>query len=201
MPADKNIKKILGYEFILEHSLNEIYIFEVNALKFIHVNKGALDNLQYSFEEMLNKTPVDIKPDFTYEKFHKVIQPLINTDINKLVFTSHHQRKDGSIYPVEVHLELTSFGDQKVFIAIILDITERIIAQNNERISEEQLAHMDRISIFGELAAGIAHEVNQPLTAISAYAKAGLNRIDSEELDVLKIKELFVKKEKICCRC
>jgi two-component system sensor kinase FixL len=187
------IKKILGYEFILEHSLNEIYIFEVKALKFIHINKGALNNLQYSSEEMLNKTPVDIKPDFTHEKFLEVIQPLINTDIDKLVFTTSHQRKDGSIYPVEVHLELTNFGDQKVFVAFILDITERMIAQNNKRISEEQLAHMDRISIFGELAAGIAHEVNQPLTAINAYAKAGLNRIDSDELDILKIKELFVK--------
>ncbi len=194
LSAEKlNLKKARSYEHILEHSLNEIYVFNLDSLKFIHINQGALLNLQYSLEEMLNKTPIDINPEFTDKKFHHVIQPLIDKDIDKLVFASQHQRKDGSTYPVEVHLEITEFGDQKVFVAITLDITEKIAAQEKERINEEQLAHMDRISIFGELAAGIAHEINQPLTAINNYANAGLRRIDANDVDVDKLKKLFVK--------
>lgn len=188
-----NLQKAISYESILEHSLNEIYLFNKDSLKFIHVNQGALQNLQYSQEEMLLKTPVDIKPDFTDAEFHKTIRPLINDDIDKLVFSTHHQRKDGSQYPVEVHLEIIEFEYQLVFVAIIIDISERVAAQEKERMNEEQLAHMDRISMFGELAAGISHEINQPLTAISTYANAGIQRLETENFDVIKVKQLLEK--------
>ena len=188
-----NLQRALNYEHILENSLNEIYIFDQDTLKFIHANKSALLNLQYSLVELKNKTPIDIKPDFTNKKFKSMIAPLINDEVDKIIFTTRHQRKDGSIYPIEVHLELSEYQNKIAFVAIILDISERVSAQEKERINEEKLAHMDRVSIFGEMAAGIAHEINQPLTAISAYASAGLRRIDSEEINISKLKDLFEK--------
>ena len=78
---------------------------------------------------------------------------------------------------------------------MILDISERIAAKEKERLNEEQLAHMDRISIFGEMAAGIAHEINQPLTAIGSYVDAGKRRASSSNPDIEKIKGLFEKIE------
>ncbi len=194
LSAEKvNLQKALNYEHILERSLNEIYIFNADTLKFIHINKGALLNLQYSFEDLKNKTPVDIKPEFTDETFRKRIAPLKDNDLEKLIFTTRHLRKDGSTYPIEVHLEMTEFENQKSIVAFILDISERVSAQERARKDEDQLAHMDRLSIIGEMTASITHEINQPLAAINTYVNAGIHRLDTVDLDAAKIKQLFGK--------
>ena len=189
----KYLQKATSLEQILEHSLNEIYIFDAYTLKFIRVNQGALTNLQYSIDEMLERTPIDIKPEHTLESFEELMRPLRNNEIDKLEFTAVHRRKDQTSYPVEVHLEFTEYESKQVFVAIILDITERIAAEAKIKVNQELLAHMDRVSILGEMSAGIAHEINQPLTAITTYANAGRRRAVSEEIDVTKISELFEK--------
>lgn len=185
--------KAASYEYILEHSLNEIYIFDAETLHFIRVNQGALKNLHYTDEEIQQLTPVDLKLECTYEKFEKLIAPLRSGEVEKVEFTATHKRKDGTIYPIEVHLELTEYLSKRAFIAIILDISERLNAQEKARINQEKLAHMDRVSMYGEMVAGIAHELNQPLTAISTYAGAGIRRIESANVEKAKLKELFKK--------
>ncbi len=137
LTAEKSyFEKATNLEHILQNSLNEIYIFDAESLKFIHANQGALDNLRYSIDELLELTPVDIKPEFSVEKFQKVISPLFSGEYEKIVFTTIHQRKDGSSYPVEVHLEITRYESKPAFVAIILDITQRKIAEEKARISE-----------------------------------------------------------------
>ena len=91
---------------LIESSLNEIYVFDAETLLFKFVNRGACLNIGYSMEELARLTPVDIKPEFTEETFRKAIQPLVAREIERLVFETTHRRKDGSAYPVEVHLQL-----------------------------------------------------------------------------------------------
>lgn len=110
---------------IIENALNEIYVFEVETLLFTQVNKGARENIGYSLAELQHLTPVDIKPEFTLEKFKKAIHPLKNDEVEILVFETWHQRKDGSKYPVEVHLQKTITPEKQAFVAVILDITRR----------------------------------------------------------------------------
>ena len=61
---------------ILEHSSNEIYIFDAQTLRFVQVSEGALTNLGYRMDELLDLTPIDIKPGMTREQFATIIQPL-----------------------------------------------------------------------------------------------------------------------------
>jgi len=139
---------------ILEKSLNEIYVFDSVTLKFEYLNQGALNNIGYSLEEIKNLTPVDIKPEFTYETFIQSVEPLLNGTKNKLVFETIHRRKDGSDYPVEVQLQLHKLDNKSVFFAVINDITgrkqaeEEIIRHNKElatllKISEEFATTVD----------------------------------------------------------
>ena len=186
-------KKAISLENILEHSLNEIYIFDAEDFHFIHANQGALNNLGYTEEEILNLTPIDLKLAYTYEKFEKLIAPLKSGEVEKVEFTTTHQRKDGTRYPIEVHLELTEYISSRAFVAIVLDISVRIDAQEKARDNQEKLTHMDRVSMFGEMLAGVAHELNQPLAAISSYASAGMRRIASEKTEKTKLEELFKK--------
>tara|TARA_R100001369_G_scaffold81955_2_gene113369 strand:- start:19912 stop:24861 length:4950 start_codon:yes stop_codon:yes gene_type:complete len=122
----------------LENSLNEIYIFDSQTLQFSYVNKGGLLNLGYSEQEIKKLTPVDLKPEFTIRTFKQLITPLVTKEKQKIVFLTKHQRKDGSLYPVEVHLQLVGEGNNKRFLAIILDITERKRAEQSLLLANER---------------------------------------------------------------
>jgi PAS domain S-box-containing protein len=123
---------------IIEESLNEIYTFDATTLKFISVNRGARRNLGYDLDELQQLSPLDIKPDITAERFEELIRPLRAGRQEILVFETRHQRKDGSCYDVEVHLQLMPHETPPVFVAIIQDITERKATEAALRDSEEK---------------------------------------------------------------
>lgn len=125
--------RITRYSRIFEDSLNEIFIFSVETLKFVQVNNTAQENLGYSMDEFLEMTPLDLKPEYTAETFAKLIVPLRTGEEHMLVFETVHKRKDNSLYDVEVHLQLIRHEYETLFTAIVLDITER-------KHSEKQLS-------------------------------------------------------------
>ena len=135
----------------IENSLNEIYIFDAKTLLFTYVNKGAYRNLGYSEEEMKTFTPIDIKPDYTPKLFDDLVAPLIHKEKEKILFFTNHLRKDGSKYPVEVHLQLFDEGENKRFLAIILDITERKKAEEENRFKANLLSMVGQAAIATNL--------------------------------------------------
>ena len=132
-------ENILRYSRIFEDSLNEIYLFEKDTLKFTQVNSAGQDNLGYIMEELGELTPIDIKPGITAESFAKLIEPLRKGESERIVFETVHKRKDGSLYEVEVHLQLLHHEDEALFAAIVLDITERKRAEKELKEYTHQL--------------------------------------------------------------
>jgi PAS domain S-box-containing protein len=121
---------------IIARSLNEIYVYDPVTLMFKFVNTGAQNNLEYSMPELKEKSILDIESEFTEDAYQKTIQPLISEEKKVLVFETNHQRKDGTTYPVDVHLQLVDMQNGDVFLAIINDITERKHAEENIIASE-----------------------------------------------------------------
>jgi PAS domain S-box-containing protein len=109
------------------------------------------------------------KDDFTIE--HRVMMP------------------DGSVKYVRAVARLSIGEDPQssVYVGAIIDITERKRAEReHERLRqlEADLAHMNRLTTMGELTASIAHEINQPLTAIVAQSAAALRFLDRDNPDL-----------------
>jgi len=129
----------LRFGHIIDRSLNEIYIFDAQTLKFIQVNHGACVNLGYTMEVLQDLTPVDIKPEFTDETFGDTICSLRDGDDEILVFQTVHERKDGSRYDVELHLQLMKEERSPIFVAIGQDITERKRAEKSLRNAHDQM--------------------------------------------------------------
>ncbi len=77
-------------------------------------------------------------------------------------------RRDGTEFPVELTITPLKSGDTWTFSSFIRDITGRKQAQEDLRNAHAELAHVNRVMTMGELAASIAHEVNQPLAAVIA---------------------------------
>jgi PAS domain S-box-containing protein len=162
---------------IFEKSLNEVYIFDPKTLKFIYANQGALSNLQYTLEEIRNLSPIDLKPDFTENSFRELIQPLLNNEQESLVFETLHRRANGSLYPVEVHLQLIDADHSRIFLAFIFDITRRKLVESDREQLLAQLIQAQKMESIGRLAGGIAHDFNNLLSIILGYGELMLGQM------------------------
>jgi len=181
---------------VISRSLNEIYVFDPVTLRFKFVNKGGLRNIGYGMDELASMTPADIKPGYTEESFRAMVGPLVSGEREVLVYETVHRRKDGSDYPVEVHLQLVSATAGVVFLAIINDITGRKRAEEDRRILERQLQIAQKIESVGTLAGGIAHDFNNVLTVIIGFGEMLKHRIANDPKAVSDLDEMLRSAER-----
>ena len=96
-----------------------------------------------------------------------------------------------------IHVELSAgavhdASERPEFLIVqIQDFTDRVKSEDEAGELRERLTHVSRLSTLGEMAAGIAHEINQPLTAISTYAQAGKRFLAQNHVDVADLSETF----------
>jgi two-component system sensor kinase FixL len=99
------------------------------------------------------------------------------------------QTKDGSTFPIELSVgEMRSSG-QRYFTGFIRDLTERQKTEARLQELQSELVHMSRFTALGEMASTLAHEINQPLTAIANYLKGCrriLQRMEGQDVAMLE---------------
>jgi two-component system sensor kinase FixL len=93
------------------------------------------------------------------------------------------QRKDGSTFPMELAVGEVHGGVRRLFTGFVRDITERQGAEQRLQELQSELLHVSRLSAMGQMTAAIAHELNQPLTAITNYVKAARRTLDAAATD------------------
>jgi PAS domain S-box-containing protein len=98
-------------------------------------------------------------------------------------------RKDGSEVRVEVTRAPVYIGEDRLVLASVTDISERLRIEQEVAIQREELAHLSRISLLGEMSASLAHELNQPLTAVLSNAQAALRFLDRETPDLDEVRQ------------
>ncbi len=89
--------------------------------------------------------------------------------------------RDGASVHVVTHSAIThdQHGTPDLIIAQVEDLTAEMQAKEAERIHQDRLTHVARLSTLGEMTAGIAHEINQPLTAIAMYARSSVRMLEA----------------------
>ena len=83
------------------------------------------------------------------------------------ILTARHA--DGSEFPIELHVGEAVYEDNRVFTGFITDLSERLRSEEQLEQLASELTHIGRINAMGELAAALAHEINQPLAAIANH--------------------------------
>jgi two-component system sensor kinase FixL len=92
------------------------------------------------------------------------------------------RRRDGTTFPMELSVGETWIGRRRFFTGFVRDITEHQGAKQRLQELQSELLHVSRLSAMGQMASTLAHELNQPLSAIANYVKAShrmLEMIDS----------------------
>ena len=98
-------------------------------------------------------------------------------------------RKDGSTFPMELAVGEMHSGGERYFTGFIRDLTERQQTETRLQELQSELVHMSRFTALGEMASTLAHEINQPLTAIANYLKGCrriLERIEGDQVPMLR---------------
>ncbi len=137
---------------VVARSLNEVYVFDPETLRFRFANLGACRNIGYTQQELAGLTQLDIKPEFTEEAFRAMLEPLRTAERPVHAFQTLHRRKDGTTYPVEIHLQLVDAGAGAVFLCIVNDITQR-------RQAETRIQHLNRVY-------AVLSDVNQAIVRV-----------------------------------
>jgi two-component system sensor kinase FixL len=99
------------------------------------------------------------------------------------------QRKDGSTFPMELAVGEATQSGQRLFTGFVRDLTERQQAERRFHELQNGLLHVSRVRSMGQMAAALAHELNQPLTATANYARAALRLLGSAEPDLGRIRQ------------
>ena len=108
--------------------------------------------------------------------------------------------KNGSLVPLDLSTAEYSIDNEYYFTHIVRDVSLRKHQEEQENKHLKELAHVTRLGLMGEMASGIAHEVNQPLSAISSYTQVSLNLIGAEIPDLVKLAEILHKTQEQALR-
>jgi two-component system sensor kinase FixL len=106
---------------------------------------------------------------------------MLRGEIDRCWYSKRFVRRDGGIAYGQLHCAMvrTPDGSPVRLVAHFFDRSDQVKAEEEARQNQERLAHITRLTTIGEMAAGIAHEINQPLTSIATYAQASRRLIRS----------------------
>tara|TARA_R110000744_G_scaffold286147_1_gene397482 strand:+ start:5553 stop:6749 length:1197 start_codon:yes stop_codon:yes gene_type:complete len=165
-------------------------------------NAAAQRMFGYSVQEVIGKNIKMLMPE-PYRKEHdQYLDNYMKTNQARIIGIGREVKackKDGEIFPIELSVGEVKESSHKQFVGIIRDISDQVQARSDAIANRERLAHVTRLSTMGEMAAGIAHEINQPLSAVSSYAQACKNLLQREnsQADAFQKQKLTDTLEKI----
>lgn len=99
------------------------------------------------------------------------------------------QRKDGSTFPMELSVGEVKQDGQRLFTGFVRDLTERQQTEHRLHELQEGLLHASRLRSMGQMAAALAHELNQPLTATTNYVRAALRLLDAADPNLDRVRQ------------
>jgi PAS domain S-box-containing protein len=173
MLADEELRATEARFRTLVEAAADGFMLHAEDATVIDVNRQACENLGYSRQELIGMKPADFDADLDAQALQRVSNRIGPGDI--VTIETHHRRKDGTVFPVELRLRQVLQGGRRLTISFARDITERKrVEEERERRRqlEAELARVSRLTTLGELTASIAHEVSQPLGGMVASAGA-----------------------------
>ena len=168
------MKSERNYREIFNASSDAIFIRDAKTGKIIDVNEPMLKMYGYKKQEVLGSN---------VENFSSGIAPYNQDNADgkfrrmkkgdALIFEWQAKKKNGKIFWVEVNLRLSKIGDENRILTVVRDITQR-------KKTQEMMVQSEKMLSVGGLAAGMAHEINNPLAGMMQTASVMANRLGKD---------------------
>ena len=126
----------------------------------------------YQQAELTGRNVSLLMPSPYREQHDQYLSRYLTTGEKRIIGASRvvmGQRRDATTFPMELYIGEAVMGARRVFTGFVRDLTERQETQARLHELQSELAHMSRFTAMGEMASTLAHELNQPLTAIATY--------------------------------
>jgi two-component system sensor kinase FixL len=168
-----------------------VVIDEVGSI--LSFSAAAEKMFGYSEGEVLGKNVKMLMPNPDRDRHDQYLTNYRTTGERKIigigrVTTALH--KDGNTFPIELSIGEAWVGDRRIFTGFIRDLTERQQTLLRLQDLQSELAHVGRVSEMGTLASSLAHELNQPLTAVASYCESARDLLktepDAETMDMVR---------------
>lgn len=137
----------------------------------------------YKTEEVLGKNVKLLMPAPYRDEHDDYIARYLQTGERRIIGIGRvvvGERKDGSTFPIELAVGEMRSGDRRFFTGFIRDLTERQKTEARLQELQAELVHVSRLTAMGEMASALAHELNQPLSAIANYMKGARRLLEGE---------------------
>ena len=155
--------------------------------------KGAILSFSAAAEKMFGYTEAEVvgenvsmlMPSPDRERHDGYLAHYRRTGERKIIGigrVTNARRRDGNTFPIELSIGEARIDDQRIFTGFIHDITQRQQAEAQLKDLQAELAHVGRVSEMATLASSLAHELNQPLTAVTSYCQS-IRRLARGEAD------------------
>jgi two-component system sensor kinase FixL len=144
-------------------------------------NPAAERTFGYDAAEVIGRNVSGLMPSPYREEHDGYLERFLRTGERRIIGIGREvlgQRKDGTIFPMELAVGEVKAAGRRLFAGFIKDVSAR--QQSEQRLQELQaeLIHVARLSAMGEMASALAHELNQPLTAIINYAQTARGLVE-----------------------
>lgn len=182
---------------LLDSVVDGIVIIDTEG-EILYFNRAAQILFGYQPDEVLQNSVTMLMPAPSGKKHDSYIQNYLVTGERKIIGIGRKvdaRNKDGKEFPILLSVGEYLDNDTRYFIGTIRDLTKQLETEQIVQEFRDRLTQVDRISALGEMASGIAHELNQPLAAIASYAQAARRRIESAQADPTRMINLLTKVE------
>ena len=178
------------FRLVVEASPNGIVLFNAQS-HIVLVNAGIEKMFGYGREELIGQGIELLVPERFRGEHPAAFRAAPAARAMGTGLELFARRKDGTEFPVEIGISPIQSQEGTLVLSVIVDISARKQAEAEARQHREELAHLSRVAIMGEIAGSLAHELNQPLTGIVNNASAGRRFIAKGRAELPKLDGLF----------
>ena len=155
----------------------------------LSMNPAAAKLFGFAPSEVIGQNVRMLMPEPDRSRHDTYISEYLRTGTPKIIGIGRQvegKRKDGSIFPMELGVSVVATEGRRVFVGLIHDLSQR--RQFERRLQELQ---SNRLDLMENMAAGLAHELKQPLTAIGAYLNFARRHLNEKTLSIEKVEEML----------
>ncbi|MGN8224514.1 ATP-binding response regulator [Gracilimonas sp. BCB1] len=178
------------FDRILTKSTNEIFLMDPMSLKVIYANDTLLDNLGYTEEELYGLSAKDVIAQHDLRSVFEEIAPLYRGEESSTTFQFDRKRKDGSTYPVEIHVEVTQEDTRQLLMGISFDISRqvedaKIIEKQKQKTRELELNNKYKSQFYANVSHEMRTILNSTLLLTNILKENRYENLKDDQLEYL----------------